>query len=557
MEMLLSRRLGSLVAAALVVSAFELWRRERTPAAAQNAAPVASARIIGRITAAEDSRPIADVNVRVTIIGPPQIRQAVSTDADGRFEVAHLPAGSYVVDARKDGFVSPTDALALPDRVTRRVVLGNGQVSDVNLLLSHGAVIAGRIVDRRGRSIGSVRVQMLTKDLASGQFSVYTGHAGITDTAGEFRLNGLPSGRYYLCATSPPSGAHPALSEYATTCYNGTANVADAQAIILGRAETRDVRFVMQPAIRTATVSGTVVDANTRPVTQGRVLLTSRTALPPRLEAPIQSNGTFTVSGVLRGEYVLTALPSSPLEIPTSTYRPVLSVAAVTVTGSDVKSVVMEPVKAVTVSGRLIVPPQSAASLQTRFIRIGTVPMASPPLVAAPPPAAVVNPDRTFQFTTPALPMFIQVLGAGPLIEKAVRIGERDFIDTPVDFQPGHDVANVEVVMMESPALTATITVAGGGIPKEPFYLIVFPQDRNKWTEPFFHGRFAELSLDAGTTFAIRTLRPGQYYAVAVDRVDNRWRDADFLDSLRPSAVPFELREAEHKTLTLRLTTSP
>jgi hypothetical protein len=94
----------------------------------------------------------------------------------------------------------------------------------------------------------------------------------------------------------------------------------------------------------------------------------------------------------------------------------------------------------VTISGRLIVPGNSAASTQTRFIRIRTVEASPQPFVEPPPPAPVVNPNLTFQFTAPALPVLIQVLGAGSLLEKAVRIGGRNFINTPIDLRAGMDV---------------------------------------------------------------------------------------------------------------------
>jgi hypothetical protein len=166
-----------------------------------------------------------------------------------------------------------------------------------------------------------------------------------------------------------------------------------------------------------------------------------------------------------------------------------------------------------------------------------------------------VHPDLTFQFTAPALPVLIQVLGAGSLREKAVRIG--NFIHTPIDLRAGLDVRGVEVELTESSSLTATATAADGRAAKDWCFL-VFPQDRTKWKSPdHLGGSFAILWHIDARPFAIRTIAPGRYYAVALSRYDNGWHDPDFLDTLLPRALAFELGDAERKALSLQLVPLP
>jgi len=286
------------------------------------------------------------------------------------------------------------------------------------------------------------------------------------------------------------------------------------------------------------------------------VLLSGRTGFPRPVGGTIQADGRFTISGIAPGEYALRTRAATTRGAGDQ-YRPDVSVAAVSVHDKDVTGVVMAPVKAVTVSGRVIVPAGSAASLQPKFIRIGTVPATPQSLVVPPPPAAVVSADLSFQFTTPARPMFIQVLGAGSLIASAVRIDGRNVIDAPIDFQPDRDVRHVEIELTESPSLTAT-AVATGAAAANDWCLLVFPQDRGKWAIPDSPGRsFAALWHIDAKPFAIRTLAPGRYYAVALTRFDNGWRDPDFLAALGSRALAFELGAAEHKSLRLPLITPP
>jgi hypothetical protein len=216
----------------------------------------------------------------------------------------------------------------------------------------------------------------------------------------------------------------------------------------------------------------------------------------------------------------------------------------------------MAPINAVTVSGRLIVPANLAAAVQTRFIRIETVAATPPPLVQSFSPLGVVKPDFTFRFTTPALPMLIQVLGTGRLIAKAVRVGGRNLIEAPIDFRSGRDMAGVEIELAESPSLTAT-AIAVDGRAANDWCLLVFPQDRSKWKSRDFAGRwFAAWHIDAGL-LAIRTLAPGLYFAVALNHFVNGWRDPDFLEELRSRAFAFELKDADRKALRLQLISLP
>src|SRR5262249_51462752 len=161
---------------------------------------------------------------------------------------------------------------------------------------------------------------------------------------------------------------------------------------------------------------------------------TARAGFPGPFTGPIQVNGSFAISGVPPGEYVA-ATRSLALPTPSQQYRPDRSVALVNVKTDDVSGVVLVPIKAVTISGRLTVPVTAAASMPTRFIRIGAVEARPQPLVTSPPPAPVVNPDLTFEFTAPALPVVVHVLGAGSLLQKSVRIGMRNFVDAPIDLR--------------------------------------------------------------------------------------------------------------------------
>jgi hypothetical protein len=83
--------------------------------------------------------------------------------------------------------------------------------------------------------------------------------------------------------------------------------------------------------------------------------------------------------------------------------------------------------------------------------------------------------------------------------------------------------------------------------------VIVFAQEKEKWTA---NSRYIAISRpDQDGRFKTTSLPPGDYCAVAVDRVEpGQWTDPEFLESVRPRASMFSLMEAETKTLELKLT---
>ena len=81
---------------------------------------------------------------------------------------------------------------------------------------------------------------------------------------------------------------------------------------------------------------------------------------------------------------------------------------------------------------------------------------------------------------------------------------------------------------------------------------IVFAQDKDKWTG---NSRYQGAGRpDQDGRFKVSGLPPGEYYIIAVDRIEpGQSGDPDFLESVRSRATPLSLSEGETKTVDLRL----
>lgn len=114
------------------------------------ARPVATARILGRVVAADTGQPLRKAQVRIAA-NDAKVNRTTTTDAQGRYEFKELPAGRYTVAATKGSFVTAIYGQRRPFEPGKPVDVSAGQAFDkIDLALSRGAVITGQVVDEFG-----------------------------------------------------------------------------------------------------------------------------------------------------------------------------------------------------------------------------------------------------------------------------------------------------------------------------------------------------------------------------------------------------------------------
>jgi hypothetical protein len=142
----------------------------------------------GRIVAADNDAALRRVRVAVAI--PSGRVDQVLTDDDGGF-VLRLPSrAALTLTTSKAGYAAMT--LAMPAQAAD---------SDVTLRLARGAAIFGRVVDAAGAPVAELPVAVRNVGGAAGGAQ----HLTTTDDLGEYRLGGLPAGRYRLFVGATPT----------------------------------------------------------------------------------------------------------------------------------------------------------------------------------------------------------------------------------------------------------------------------------------------------------------------------------------------------------------
>ena len=245
------------------------------------------------------------------------------TDAAGHFSLQLAPA-TYRLWAERNGYARQIYGALSPAGEGSALALAPGQqVHDVAFRIVPLGAIAGRVLDEDGEPIQGVGIQVLRFNYANGPRQLISMAGATSNDRGEYRVFGLPAGRYLLRAFLPngpmsrPIEASALVPEvqdpYSPLYYPGVPDVDSASQVSLSEgAELADVDFHLHK-IRAITVRGRLVSPmDTLSSGQIQVVLAHNengiASYIDRLSGAVDSNtGRFEIRGVSPGSYLLVA----------------------------------------------------------------------------------------------------------------------------------------------------------------------------------------------------------------------------------------------------------
>jgi protocatechuate 3,4-dioxygenase beta subunit len=153
------------------------------------------------------------------------------------------PSGTYALEYYNDAAALGTG---------QSVSVASGQaVSNINVALSNGASISGRVTAQTGGAVlEGIQVEVYRYDTSPGYWSsLWTGNTVFTDSLGNYTVRGLPAGSYRL-EFRDPSGT------YAQEYYNDAVTVETGQSVSVASGQA--VSNINVALSNGATISGKV-----------------------------------------------------------------------------------------------------------------------------------------------------------------------------------------------------------------------------------------------------------------------------------------------------------
>jgi protocatechuate 3,4-dioxygenase beta subunit len=514
-----------------------------------------------------DGRAIGGAFVMLTVGGMGAREE--TTDAEGRYEFKGLPAGRYRIAAAKSGTSFTMQNRNIEIEVSERQVLDSFHIQ-----MLRPSAVAGSVLDEYGDPVEGLMVEV-ARGMRGGGRAILQTQGFInrppprTDDRGRFRISSVPPGDYYVIAGEAPrvvgdtaTGPESSLRIY----YPGTPAIADALTVgVVAGQDTFAVNIGYAPSAGTR-VYGYAFDADGRPLTFPVTLMDSFRSGNPvmvRREALVRADGAFTFQNVPPGDYVVQGVLR-----PSPGRSSEFAVEHVSVGGPEVAPITLRTARGTAVRGRVIL---EGNTNNVTFDMFG-VSVYPSDLDYAPIgldlSGSGVGKEGTFELRAHG-PMRVtpQATAAGWWMKSAT-IGAIDVADQPYTFAAnGETPVDVVVVFSDGPAeVSGRVIDARGATPRE-WSVLMFPVDQSRW---YLSSRYIKLArpgvrppgdprADAGGTFRIPPMPPGEYWIVAVDRFDvaTEWQDPDVLRTLASAAERISLTDRQKAVRDLRLVERP
>lgn len=516
----------------------------------------------GRVVATDTGKPLRRALVRASSQETPQGR-TVSTDADGRWQLKTLPAGSYRVSVSKGGYVDISYGQLRPFEAGKVLELADGQtIEKVDVSLPRAGVITGRVLDEFGEPLTGARVQPMRYRYVGGQRRLGPIAIGdTTDDIGQFRLHGLSPGDYFISAQMQ-SGLMFGQSDdkvgYGTTYFPGTAVQADAQRVrvAIGQ-ETAQINITMATS-RVATISGTATSFSGRPISRGLLMLSSNLGGPNMVTmgTSLKPDGSFLFSNISPGDYRIQVqhTPNADDTVMfTNSGAPGTETGSVsvTVTGNDISGLTIVTSPGATAAGRVTFEGMAKPTVAPAALNVSAAPIEFGMMMMG--GSVRVRDDWTFEATglTERRRFRVNTPPQGWYLKSVSHEGN-DITDTGVDFKEGQQVGGIEIV------LTQRVTDVSGTVqdsrarPITDFVVVAFSPDSTKWGFMTRYVRTVRPNQEG--RFSIKGLPPDEYYLIALDYLEmGEEGDPEQLEKWKANATRVTLADGEPKSLTLKL----
>jgi len=482
---------------------------------------------------------------------------------DGGFRIEGILPGRYHL------FVERTGLLEVDKKRSRAegriLTLTAGQdLKDVRIQVQAAAVVRGRVTDEDGDPMANAQVAALRQTFVSGRSKLEQAGGDRTNDLGEYRIAGLPSGKYYVTVTPAPdlksliesSGAaaerrgrandKSTVLSYQTTYYPGTADRGQASPVELHAGDDFPVNFSLTPG-PSLSIRGSVV--NLPPRTSAAIMLLSQDFSLTMNGAEMHPDGSFVIRDVAPGAYtILATVENAPV--------PMMARQALQLGPNSMEDLRLSPQPGGWIHGRLRLESKGSGRfdpgqmfLQLRSSDGEDETAAALSMGDGFSHLAHVGMDGSFEWkSVPPGNYFVQLAGEGSahanLFLKAAVVGNRDLADSGISVNGG--ALSVDLVVSDESGMIDGVAVDPKGEPVANAVIVAVP-------EMSLRGRFERFRKavsDQSGRFTLRGMQPGEYTVFGWESVEGEaYFNRDFLKGYEGQGKALRVSEGDRKYL--------
>jgi|tagenome__1003787_1003787.scaffolds.fasta_scaffold20989340_6 protocatechuate 3,4-dioxygenase beta subunit len=488
-------------------------------------------RIAGTVVTLAGSEPLRKARVRLESQEDRTRSISAVTDSGGHFELKALDPGGYRLHVTRVGYVTQIYGQRKPQDPGAILSLGPGQdVKDLIFKMTPAAVIAGRILDEDGEPLPSVTVGAMREAYSEGKRNLVMGANAQSDDRGEYRLFGLPPGRYFISARygnwergigESEEQTQQSSQGYAKMFYPGTPDRTKATPIVVKAGEEIPSVEILMPQVSVYHVRGRVYNQIThRPGTDSFVVLVPKTAQREEfgdLYTIVQKrDGSFDIPDILPGSYSLTGFWADQ-------GRQYLSRTPIEVGNADVEGVTITIAPGTIVSGRVIWDGQPA--LDRDELQISVQPTDNTPFFF---PGSRVSADGAFTLMDVGDGAYYAITGgeSKDCYVKDVEYAGRASLEDGFNVVRG-SAASLEITISSRGARVQGAVTDDDGLPTPGVWVALVPESETRRTK---HRLYKSQTTDQYGHFDLRGIAPGEYFLFSwTEAEDGAWEDPEFM----------------------------
>jgi protocatechuate 3,4-dioxygenase beta subunit len=513
------------------------------------AQPAGRGVISGTVVEAASGDPVRKAIVTVTWHGTPRSWAVTRTDGSGRFIAEGLPPGNYDLRATKTGLGTAIYGASSVRELGDLITLADGEThGDVKLRFLRSGSISGRVLDPDGDPVSGVDVHLLRSGRNLGERVLTNFRAANTNDRGEYKINMLDPGEYFLrCSPNAVRmgpvlkyGASVPAQDMLAPQYYGAARVSkDAAAVNLRGGEVLtgiDFHLAMEhPAKITGRVTGvpplaalpdapgSIQAAHIKRRGGPGIMISLSPADDNQMRwgqgaAANDPDYNFEFPGMIPGRYRVQA----SVDADGKTYFASQVVDA----GEGATDMMLTMTPAVEVKGHLKMEGPGRREAQSFSVALAP---AGPRRETY---TAQVKKDGSFAIENVPPGEFIFNISPNPegTFEKSVTLGDKDFLFKRIEIPPGSD-APLNIVLSSNTATVEGQIDAGAADGKRAGILLA-PAGKFHTLLRLYHIATAD---DTGK-FKIKGVAPGKYKIFALEKIAPSFyrnpESADVLDAV-------------------------